>query len=593
MKDRLLEVLSVTHRLKRLLQPDSMEQLEGATLLDLIDGYVEHCVRVGKVIPLPERQIFDDAVWAEVLFGRAVPTAAQLVCMLPVAPEYSTPEKYNPDKKEKPLADEVQYIDHAEQRARAGITEQDGPATVKYKLKALLRREQQEPATPDDSSDSELKTAAPAGITLSNDQAKAWVKIQRWVRTDYTEQPYFLLRGYAGTGKSFLLKMMKELAGVQVYYTAPTNKAAKVLGRFVGEKGSTTYSRLGLRLQQDENDENAPMVLVQSKDVPYLPMNSILVVDECGMVGDQLREAIEAAQERCGIKVMYVGDPAQLPPVNEEESGSWHCTDDPKCRAILKQVMRYDSALLTLATAIRECIKAEDWMTPLVEDINADGTGVFKFKTERAFKTALFKDVPNINWSETKVLAWRNKTVEYYNAEIRKRLGYNDDFNVGDHILLAAPIVENGVVQRHTDEEFTVRSVTADDVTVNHASIYGTERIPVWTLECEDEDGTMQILRIAREPDKLNAVLSKFARFAKGMSNPMAKRDAWRFFWDLKARFHRVRFGYALTSHRAQGSTYTNVWVDQADVLANRDKSVAFSCLYVDATRPTTNLYSF
>lgn len=572
MRDKLLEVLSVTRRLKRLLQPDSQAQLKDVYLVDLIEGYAEHCVRIGKVIPLPRRALFDDAVWCEVLFGRAPPTMSALAEQLPPAPELPEELKYNPDKQQNQVVLLTKEKVQSQHYQQPGSSAFDGAEAYQQYL------DQQEPAP---------QTVAPAGVKLSADQEKAWVKIQRWVRTDYTDQPTFLLRGYAGTGKSFLLKMMKELPGVQVYYTAPTNKAAKVLGRFVGEKGTTTYSRLGLRLQQDENDENAPMTLVPAKDPPYLPIGSILVVDECGMINDQLLEAILAAQERCGLKVMFVGDPAQLPPVNEDESGAWHVTTDPKCRAILKQVMRYDSALLTLATALRSCIKAEDWATPLVEDINADGTGVHKFATERAFKTALFKQVKDVDWSETKVLAWRNKTVEYYNEEIRKRLGHTDAFNTGDHILLAAPILEDGAVTRHTDEEFVIQTVREADFTVQHMSI------PVWELECVDEDGSPQLLRVASDTNRLSAALSYFAQRAKATSNPMAKRDAWRFFWDLKARFHRVRFGYALTSHRAQGSTYTNVWVDQADVLANRDKAVAFSCLYVDATRPTTNLYSF
>jgi ATP-dependent exoDNAse (exonuclease V) alpha subunit len=65
----------------------------------------------------------------------------------------------------------------------------------------------------------------------------------------------------------------------------------------------------------------------------------------------------------------------------------------------------------------------------------------------------------------------------------------------------------------------------------------------------------------------------------------------WRRFWEHKDMFHDIRFAYALTAHRSQGSTYTNCFVDYQDVLYNRNRREAFQCLYVAASRARKKLY--
>ena len=70
-----------------------------------------------------------------------------------------------------------------------------------------------------------------------------------------------------------------------------------------------------------------------------------------------------------------------------------------------------------------------------------------------------------------------------------------------------------------------------------------------------------------------------------------ANGKLWKKFWEHKDLFHDLKYAYALTVHRAQGSTYENVWVDYTDILMNRNRKEAFQCLYVACSRPTTRLY--
>lgn len=70
-----------------------------------------------------------------------------------------------------------------------------------------------------------------------------------------------------------------------------------------------------------------------------------------------------------------------------------------------------------------------------------------------------------------------------------------------------------------------------------------------------------------------------------------ANGKLWKKFWDHHDLFHEIKYAYALTAHRSQGSTYENVWVDYQDILLNRNRKEAFQCLYTACTRPRVRLY--
>lgn len=418
---------------------------------------------------------------------------------------------------------------------------------------------------------------APTEITLSEDQASTWVKLLVWVQN---EEPYFLLRGFAGTGKSFLMKKLKDL-NVDLFFTAPTNKATKVLSRFVETEAKTTFSQLGLRMSTD--DEN--LVMEYGKNNPYLPKGSILIIDECSMVGTQLYDFIEETRRRTGCKVLYVGDPAQLPPVKEKRSRSWTCTEKRENIATLRKVMRYDNQLLKLATRIRQLMKDRNYDTYPIENDHEE-TGVFVLKSQKRFIKELMQWSKPDDFLTRKVIAWRNKTVTNYNNIIREHFGFNDPYNVGDIILLAEPIEKNEVIIGHIDDEFKVKDVVSGEVATSCKTI-----IPIWQLKIENEDGVL-LIRVPKNREDIDEVLAEKASKARN-AHGVERRDLWRDFWDTKKIFAATRYGYSITSHRSQGSTFETVFLDQCDVLSNPNKREAMKCLYVAATRASKDLYSF
>lgn len=421
----------------------------------------------------------------------------------------------------------------------------------------------------------EVAQPTPTPVTLSSDQSQAWEKLQRWVRSD---KPYFVLRGYAGTGKTFLMKLLAGLSGVNVYYTAPTNKAAKVLSSAVGKAAKTTYSFLGLRLVAEEDKR----VLDFSRDRPYIPEGSVIVVDEASMVNRELRAFLLRVQQENRCKILFVGDPAQLPPIGERISTCWKVTGDADCRAVLKHVMRNDNQLLALSMAVRKCLKTKTWNSPLRNDNDGRDKGVF-FTSQAGFRKSLLETELE-EFDGTKIIAWRNKTVDAYNKLIRQHFGFGEEYCTGDRLLLASPIEEGGQIIAHTDEEFVVTEIDEGTYTVDDI------KIPVYNINVTG-DQTLS-LRVPINTVKLDMLLARKSHAARRATGGQRTR-LWKEFWNVKAQFHDVRYGYAMTAHRAQGTTLKAVYIDQHDILANSNQPEAFRCLYVGVTRPTDYLVSF
>lgn len=172
-----------------------------------------------------------------------------------------------------------------------------------------------------------------------------------------------LLTGYAGTGKTFvvqqLLKHLKETGQKQkIVFTAPTNSAVKVLKDMAKSQGlevdcKTTYSLLGLKEQTDKLTGQKSYARDKKEVAQHLKYN-IMVVDEASMLNKALREEVLKASQQ-GVKIIYMGDRAQLPPVGESESLVFQIEN----RADLTEVMRYGGDLGKVAESIRNNLETD------------------------------------------------------------------------------------------------------------------------------------------------------------------------------------------------------------------------------------------
>jgi exodeoxyribonuclease V len=426
----------------------------------------------------------------------------------------------------------------------------------------------------------------PTGESLSEDQAAAWAKLIKWLPN--TNSRFFELKGYAGTGKSFLMKMLTTLPSINLLLTAPTNKAAKVLADFTNRPTTTTYSLLGLRMQSEES-----MMVLKVPDVPvYLGQKPIVLIDESSMIPEVL---IKAALSVPDTRYIFVGDPAQLPPVGEEYSTVWDMATKED-RAMLRQVMRFDNELLDLSVEIRRCLAAKDYSTssPLPKESSKQIR--VHSGTRSSFMTAIVKaSGGEASYFDTrKVLAWTNKVCAQYNDALRESFGFTKRFAVGERLLLASPIKSANKIVATIDTELTVlkANLTSHSVTYKLGNtLSNTENFKCWRLETNLE--TVPELLVIENEAALQRTLTILSGYASRQKSTWQRKKAWEEFWNVKESFQSVRYNYAITCHRSQGSTYESVFIDQQDILRNPDKFEAYRCLYVAATRPSNKLYTF
>ena len=417
------------------------------------------------------------------------------------------------------------------------------------------------------------------GFTLNDEQQSALDSMLAWLADDFAV-PYFVLQGYAGTGKTFTCKALVEQVKGRVCFTAPTNKAVKVLRETLTTdtyrpQCATIYSLLGLRMEANGEVKELKGRDKDDEDKLDLSMFKFVVVDEGSMVNKILREHIDEAQKDHGVKFLFMGDPAQLPPVGEVTAPIWKMDAE---RAVLTQVMRHDNQILNLVTRIRKVVDDFSPRIDLKGDHDVNG-GVWVLR-EDDFKRKIIERA-NVgafaDGKSDKIIAWRNVKVNEYNALVRAVMfdKTSDRWVPDDRVIFTAPA-------KDLDDKPMAR--TDDEGLVTHVRL---EYHPVYSsFKCHRLAITLDDGRLVTG----FALAPESQRDFDQECTELAARKQWRDFWALKEGFHGLRHAYAITAHRAQGSTYRTVFVDYKDILLNRTRQEAYRCLYVACSRPTTNL---
>ncbi len=427
-------------------------------------------------------------------------------------------------------------------------------------------------------------------FTLNDEQRAALEAMEAWANAPAgTGSPFFVLEGFAGTGKTFTCKALIDKVRGRMCFTAPTNKAVKVLRATLTNdtyrpECATIYSLLGLQMVANGEVKELKGRDKFDEDQLDLSVYKIVVVDEGSMVGQVLMKYIGEAAQDYNIKFLFMGDPAQLPPVGEKQSPIWKLGefDEQAPSSRLSKVMRHDNQILTLVTRIRQVVDHFAPTCRLESDFDDNG-GVYSVSQARWLQQLRHEaEVGNLSKANgSKAIAWRNVKVDEYNREARKVIFGAEQsrvpFIVSDRVLFTGPAMDlDDRPMAKTDDEGEVMTVSYCEHPVYPE--YQAIRLGI-TLDDNNRTVTAFVL---------NPVDA--ARF-EADCNALAASKRWRDFWALKEAFHGVRHAYAITAHRAQGSTYHTALVDYRDILLNRNRQEAYRCLYVACSRPTTKLY--
>jgi len=427
-------------------------------------------------------------------------------------------------------------------------------------------------------------------LTLTKDQQNALDGLLAFCRNETDKEwPAALLEGYAGTGKTTLVGTLVDLLlsqGYKIAVTAPTNKAVSVLLEKVPNASlhATIHSLLGLSLQEEGDAQK-----IVSSGISRINDYDVVVVDECSMIGSELLACI-----RGRAKIVFVGDPAQLPPVNEDLSPVFRLVG---LRWSLSKIVRQaeGNAIIDLSAGIR---LRNDSRTPI--DI-----GFVREVTEGKNEACTMSGIDLVRavtheWSEgrdCRILAWRNTTVDRYNLDIFRSL-YPEATTpfVPGQTAIVHQSFEYNTHEHHridTSEEVEIVSLKEGEHLGLPVFIAGLKRL-------SGENVTVPIPRslsdFKRETDSCfrewrfwkNQV--RLAAGAKDASEADSKSSAFlKRGWALKKGIAELRHPWAMTVHKAQGSTYDTIFIDWNDLRGINEVDFP-RILYTAVTRPSKYL---
>jgi exodeoxyribonuclease-5 len=430
------------------------------------------------------------------------------------------------------------------------------------------------------------------------DQYNAFVAISNFIESD---DKIFTLSGYAGTGKTYLIAFITQQliqAGWRVGMSAPTNKAAKVLKGFSQRISSSleamTLARmLGVKpvIKQmpdgTQYEDFEPDPTQGSKIQSY----DVVIVDEASMIHDlyfdmlttQLDQASETIFKQKQKKIIFVGDPAQLPPVGEDESVVFKKADST---AHLKKIIRYDGNIIRLATHLRETrnpnIKkfVDNQQIYSLEKISWLRSGIAAFQNEEAF------DNPDF----ARFLTWTNNRVNFINSQVREAIhgASAREYIIGERVIANKTCLDGQTILLNNSEEAEIVGIRTSIENLQDSVTGKITKLELFELTCfTDEDKTIK-LRVLAENSK-KPFQSYLTNYVKAIGARIGGN--WKEFWEIKKSYHDVNYCYALTVHKSQGSTFVNAFIDIPNIYQNRKMDERNKLLYVAATRASDRLF--
>lgn len=405
-----------------------------------------------------------------------------------------------------------------------------------------------------------------------------------------------LLTGYSGTGKSFLVsKIIEEILftnkWVDIAITAPTNKAVRVLKNLssiceTNKKVSfnTLHSLLGLRrvITDDGREEYKP------SDGGTIEAYGLIIVDEISMLDNEIYKLLIDSAKALNTPIIFIGDRGQIPPVNGGESLLFSSeTNDLDNSFNLTKIIRQgqDNPIINLAQKIR---MNEEFDSETIVDKDNNGVIFVKINTELPllntyFNSANFNKDPNF----IKVLCWTNKAVDYYNGKIRELVyGINcGKLCIGEKMVCNKPITDSkNKVLLNNNDEFIVETFGLKKESLNPKISYYSVKI--------NSNGKTHIIKILSENSEseykkeLDALKNKAIN-----STGLHKRNAWVKYYKFMEKYADVKYNYALTVHKAQGSTFDNAIVINCDISRIKDVVDKNKLLYTAITRAKNKLF--
>ena len=438
---------------------------------------------------------------------------------------------------------------------------------------------------------------------------------------DNTEGKLFILRGYAGTGKtsviSALVRTLRSL-NQKCILLAPTGRAAKVLSRYASTEEKVQAYTIHKYIYRQQSLGKEQFSLGDN-----LFHHALFIVDEASMLTDSreynspfgsgclLDDLMRFVYNGQGCSLLLVGDTAQLPPVGRTESPA--LSDDrmagyavPNLHITshtLTEVVRQadTSAILTNATAIREHIQAlTESLTPATgEHVAITAAPEVVLLGGADLQQSLEKSYDECTMAQTLIVTRSNKRTNLYNQGVRAYTLWKDDqLSNGDRVMVNKNNYFWG--KDYEDVEFIANGDMFEVTRIrNFRELYGFHFADA-TLQNIDYEAERELEAIVwldilqAESDEQIYEMQKdlFYRVAEDFPEIHNKRELIKAVYDSPYyNALHIRYAYAVTCHKAQGGQWQHVYIDQGPVPDEQRDITYLRWLYTALTRATERVY--
>lgn len=426
----------------------------------------------------------------------------------------------------------------------------------------------------------------------------------------------FILRGYAGTGKTSLVgALVRTLDALKqkVILMAPTGRAAKVFASYAGHPAYTIHKRIYRQRAFAADTGNFTLN-------DNLNTHTLFIVDEASMIandglsgstfgtGRLLDDLVHYVYAGQGCRLLLLGDLAQLPPVGEEQSPAL-CADTLRGYGLevaetdLTEVVRQEqtSDILHNATLLRHALEADDCFA--LPRLRITQGGDIRILPGSELIDELEACYARDGIDETIVICRSNKRANLYNQGIRTRILWREEeLEAGDLLMVAKNNYywtgqDTGTKRRSEDFIANGETLVVRRVRRSH-ELYGFRFADVLLDFPDNNLGEMEASllldtlhsdapALSREENErlFQAVLEDYADIPT-KSERMKKLKT-----DPHYNALQVKYAYAITCHKAQGGQWKNVFLDQAYMPEEYLTPDFFRWLYTAFTRTTGTLY--
>jgi nucleoside-triphosphatase THEP1 len=443
-------------------------------------------------------------------------------------------------------------------------------------------------------------------IELSEEQEEVFQNIKKFINGD--DNDYCLLEGSAGSGKTTLVSfIIRELLDTSLFgnicIAGTTHKCVKVLKAMCDPEiaskigFSTVHSLLGMKCKITK--EGKEVFERDRQSISKVPLYDFIIIDEVSMLADELFNELHD-QNYKHIKVLFVGDSNQINPINHTHS----------IPMLEEKRKLFDIAHFKLTKVIRQAennpiikfsrrvLNDEFSLEGGLKDI-VDNTGIVMLGDQKEVLEGLLKyyfcsDKFDENADYCRLIAWRNATVERFNHTIR-RMKYGSKAGkvvMNEKLIVDRPIkgegVDNQTVLFHTNEDLIVR-----DIKETTKKLWDTEfKIYRTFVQGDTEQEYIDIIH-ERYEGLYAQMLKKMADDANSERDNFQRVSKWKKYFSFIDSFANVKYGYGITAHTSQGSTYDNAFVFYSDIMANRKEEERKRIIYTSMTRPKNMLFMF